>query len=166
MPAPTPPPAKASRWHTAACFTTPPFPLCHLTSAFFTAERISSFLSCIRWHVANDDTATAASAAGMLATPPPPDVNLDAIEGAMAGAASAADVSFESSDIGVFPLPLPTEQTDLYDGGDNGNEHSATVARDSRKRKYSPAKLARRQARIAQQDADSFANGGLGSGVL
>ena len=62
-------------------------------------------------------------------------------------------------------LPLPTEQTTLNNGDNIRNEHSATVARDSRKRKYSPAKLARRQARIAQQDADSLANGGLNPGV-
>ena len=32
VPAPNPPPASASLCHAAACFTTPPFLLCHLTS--------------------------------------------------------------------------------------------------------------------------------------
>ena len=62
-------------------------------------------------------------------------------------------------------LPLPTEQTTLNNGDNIRNEHSATVARDSRKRKYSPAKLARCQAHIAQQDAGSLENGGLNPGV-
>ena len=62
-------------------------------------------------------------------------------------------------------LPLPTEQNTFNSGDDIGNEHIATVTRDSRKRKYSPAKLARRQVRIAQQNADSLENGGLSPGV-
>ena len=95
------------------------------------------------------------------ATPPSPDLWVDATDGTTGSAASAAAVSFVSSDA----VPLPTEQADLHDDDDSGNVHSATVARDSRKRKYSPAKLARRQARIAQQDADSLASGGLGPGV-
>ena len=36
-------------------------------------------------------------------------------------------------------------------GDDNENDDSATETRASRKRKYSPAKLARRQARIKYQ---------------
>ena len=75
VPAPTSPPASASLCHAAACFATPPFLLCHLTS-----------------DVADDATVTAASAAGTLATPPSSDVNVDADEDATASAASAAAV--------------------------------------------------------------------------
>jgi hypothetical protein len=58
------------------------------------------------------------------------------------------------------------EQTTLNNGDENGNEKSAIITRGSRKRKYSPAKMARHQAlcdqaRIAQQDAGSLENGGL-----
>ena len=53
-----------------------------------TAERISSFLSCIRQSAADDDMATTASAAETLATPLPPDVHVDACGGATANAAS------------------------------------------------------------------------------
>ena len=55
-----------------------------------TAERISSFLSCIRQSAADDDMATAASAADTLATPLPPDVHMDACGGATANAASSS----------------------------------------------------------------------------
>ena len=67
-----------------------------------TAGHISSFLSCIRRRVADDATATAAPAAGTLATHPSPDVDVDATEGDTAHAASAASavaVSSVSSDI-------------------------------------------------------------------
>ena len=70
-----------------------------------TAGRISSFLSYIRRSVADDATATAASAAETLATPPSPDVNVDANEGATASAAFAAAVSVGSSDVSVFRHP-------------------------------------------------------------
>jgi hypothetical protein len=67
-----------------------------------TAERISSFLSYIRRSVADGATATAASAAGTLATHPSPDADVDAAEGDTAHAAPAASaiaVSSVSSDI-------------------------------------------------------------------
>ena len=60
-------------------------------------------------------------------------------------------------------LPPPTEQITLNSNGENGNEQSTTIIRGSRKRKYSPAKMARHQAlydqaRIARHDADSLEN--------
>ena len=75
------------------------------TTAPPTAEHISSFLLYIRRRAADDATATAASAAETLATPPFPGVNVDATEGATAHAASAAAGSYESSDVGVFSPP-------------------------------------------------------------
>ena len=66
-------------------------------------EHISSFLLYIRRRAADDATATASSAAETLATPRSPDMNVDATEGATANTASAAAVSFGSSDISVFP---------------------------------------------------------------
>ena len=59
-----------------------------------TTEHISSFLLHIRRRVAGDDTATAASAAETLVTPPSPGANVDDTGGATAKAASAAAVSF------------------------------------------------------------------------
>ena len=56
-----------------------------------TAEHISSFLLHIHRRASDDAAATAVSAAEALATPPSPDVNVDATEGATANAASATD---------------------------------------------------------------------------
>ena len=60
-------------------------------------------------------------------------------------------------------LPPPTERITLDNNDENGNGPSATTIRGSRKRKYSPAKMARHQAlydqaRIARHDADSPEN--------
>ena len=76
-----------------------------------TAGRISSFLSYIRRSVADDATATAASAAETLATPPSPDVNVDASEGATASTAFAAAASLGSSDSSVFSPPAAGDTT-------------------------------------------------------
>ena len=67
-----------------------------------TAGRISSFLSYIRRSIADDATATAASAAGALATHPSPDVDVGANDGATANAASTAAASLGSSGSSVF----------------------------------------------------------------
>ena len=72
---------------------------------------IGTFIAYIRRRAADDATATAASTAETLATPPSPGVNVDATEGATAHAASAAAVSFESSDIGVFSPPAADDAT-------------------------------------------------------
>ena len=55
-----------------------------------TAEHISSFLLCIRRRAANDATATAASAAETLITPPSPEMNVHATDGATAHHAASA----------------------------------------------------------------------------
>ena len=55
-----------------------------------TAERTSSFLSCIRRHAADGATATAASAAEALASPPPSDLNR--VDGAMPATFSTTNV--------------------------------------------------------------------------
>ena len=87
------------------------------TTAPPTAEHISSFLLYIRRRAADDATATAAIAAETLAILPSPDVNVDATEGTTANAASAAAVSFRSSDINVFshfsvmPPPVADDAT-------------------------------------------------------
>ena len=103
-----------------------------------TAERISSFRSYIRRRAADDATATAASAADTLATPPSPDVNVDVNEGATASAYSAATVSFVSSDISVFSStaasaaetlvtpPFPGVSVDATEGA-TANAASAAV---------------------------------------
>ena len=73
-----------------------------------TAGHISSFLSSIRRSVADDAAATAASAAGTLATPPSPDVDVDATGGATAMPLPPLAVSvFGSSDIGVSSPTAP-----------------------------------------------------------
>ena len=82
-----------------------------ITTAPPTAGRISSFLSYIRRSIADDATATAASATETLATPPLPDVHVDANEGATASAASAAAASLGSSGISVFSPPAPGDAT-------------------------------------------------------
>ena len=66
-----------------------------------TAERISSFLSYVRWRVADDAIATAASTAEAMATPPSLDVNMYVDEGATARPAFAASVFAVSSDVDV-----------------------------------------------------------------
>ena len=64
-----------------------------------TAEHMSSFLSNIRRHAAGDDTATAASTAETMVTPPSPDVSVGVNEGATANPAFDTTVSSVSSDI-------------------------------------------------------------------
>ena len=86
------------------------------TTAPPTTEHISSFLSCIRRRAADDATATAATAAETLATPPPSDVSLGANEGATANAAFAAAASLGSADISVLSPPAAdgaTSPTDI-----------------------------------------------------
>ena len=106
-----------------------------------TAGRISSFLSYIRRSVADDATATAASAAGTLATHPSPDADVDATEGATAHAAptaSAIAVSSVSSDINdstavsfataAAPALATPPSPDLWVGATEGTAESAASA--------------------------------------
>ena len=91
-----------------------------ITATLPDADHISSFLSYIRRCVADDATATAASATETLATPPSPDVNADATEGATASAAFAAtaspDYALGSSDISVFSHESAVTADDAADG--------------------------------------------------
>ena len=94
-----------------------------------TTEHVSSFLLHIRRRVAGDDTATAtaASAAETLVTPPSPGANVDDTGGATAKAASAAAVSFGSSDISVFSAAVGTHASAVAEPGITADESAATA---------------------------------------
>ena len=127
-----------------------------------TAERISSFLSYIRRRIADDTTATAASAAGTLATPSSPDVSVDANEGATASPAFAASASAVSSDVNVSTrtdvTTLPTDvAADIPDDvtvgdpgvaiGDGASAGAHGSATKKRRRKISQTATASRHVR-------------------
>ena len=67
-----------------------------------------------------------------------------------------------TNESGPPQLPPPTERATLDSNGENSEEPYATTIRGSRKRKYSPAKMARQalydQARTTRHDANPPTN--------
>ena len=122
-----------------------------------TTGRISSFLSYIRRSVADDATATAASAAETLAAPPSLDVNVDT-DGGTTASAGATDATVGGYDAAVGDLSPPATDdatmptasaaatlADFPSPGVAGG--SAKTKRKRDKRKYAPAKAGRLQRR-------------------
>ena len=99
--------ASASATDTGADVDTDPTPA---ATAPPTAERISSFLLHIRRHVADNATASVASAAPVLATPPSPYGTVGTAEGATATAAPAA-----GTDMAVDTDAIPAAAADDAD---------------------------------------------------